>query len=232
MSAAEVRFDLITPEGLRQLAGQGQKLALCIGRRPNQILPQEEGILWVTMDPGVQNIGVSDRQPSARRVHYQACFNAETARNLQGLFEKVVVDRSTYHHLDRKNAELIPALACILNPAGEGLLICDPRFEGDQTEDRYIREQRRELERLRMVGNKPFIISMNEVSPLDRKCAYHCFRNEELSWEMRAERGKIKEMIGRYFNHVEYKAETPFPYPSVYDEEQPYNFFVAKQRKV
>lgn len=73
---------------LRRVQVNGMKLALFVGRGPQQTVPQESGWIWCSLD-------LEKKTVVSTRLHLEMNFNdTATMAKIQGLFDKVVSDYS------------------------------------------------------------------------------------------------------------------------------------------
>jgi hypothetical protein len=72
----------------------GLKVGIFVGRREEQSIPNEQGWLWCSLDHALEN-------PLPGRLHFSMDFNDSNAmQQIQGLFDKVVLDISTLRSLN------------------------------------------------------------------------------------------------------------------------------------
>ncbi|MEN9344073.1 MAG: hypothetical protein RLZZ453_860 [Chlamydiota bacterium] len=119
---------------IHRLHSSGKQIGLFIGRRPYEEIPNEEGTVWVSLDEGVSKIHQTGNLPVLRDLHLHAnCLDPQILETLHALFDKVVVDRSTYKFFPASIDQLNPGqkefvqvaerLMGLLRPGGT--LICD-----------------------------------------------------------------------------------------------------------
>lgn len=235
-SANHFPFVSVSIEDLQTYAQEGTKLALFVGKRPYEKLPYEEGILWISMDAESERIHREnprfDREQREERFHLRAAFNPENAHRLQGIFEKVVVDRSTYKYFQGEDWEIIRDLSSLLNPSGEGILITEVSKGRVILDDRYYKNCVplfvRQIKAEAMGEEASAIISnltrQGTNQPVSRFARQYIDDHRhllplfpEVIWKERRVRLAIKEIFKKHFEHVACCIYSPYPYLTRYD---------------
>jgi hypothetical protein len=94
-------------DSLRALSSQGKKIGLFIGKTATETLPKDDKLIWVSLDLEILNDMPADSFNTGRiapdRLHLKMDFNDQKKMDeLRYLFDKVVVDASTWKFVDDK----------------------------------------------------------------------------------------------------------------------------------
>jgi len=216
----------ITDEELNSWKKQGTKMGVFIGKRPYEKLPSEEGIRWISLDPEHEKIHKPnkkfDKPADQQSYHILTSFCKETATRLKGIFEKVVVDASTYKAFegkdDTKDADTIANLKDLLDPEGEGVLIFD------NSVSRQVRKMENFLLKLRSYLKDSEKVTDIQLLKYLRQGVFE----SDLSWDTYRGRLYTKRILESHFDDVQNCIYTPFPYPNRYNLSK---FFIAKKVK-
>lgn len=99
------------------------KICLFIGRQIHEELPNEPGVIWVSLD----NVPLKSEATSPERIHLILdCNQSEQLAIIQGLFSKVVIDQSTWKFFQ---PGIIERLTSLLIPDSSSSLIFESSFQ-------------------------------------------------------------------------------------------------------
>lgn len=103
---------------IKDLSLRGNKIGLFIGRTLKEELPVEENVVWISFDKIVEG-------DLSSRLHIVGNIN-QIDKKLEGLFDKVVVDQSTWKFFDE---DPIPYLKGLLKINSTSELIFENAFQ-------------------------------------------------------------------------------------------------------
>lgn len=127
---AEIKKDYNCNAIVRELKelSKSQKLCLFIGRSYDQVLPEEKGTIWASLD--IKFFWHEERDaddsylepPKAKRLHLIMDFNTTDLQKIQKLFDLIVVDESVEKFFDHSP---FPILGALLKPKATSQLIIE-----------------------------------------------------------------------------------------------------------
>jgi hypothetical protein len=114
-----------TIQKIKELSQSGEKVCLFIGRTISESLPKEEGVIWISGDREFVQTTYSADSSSINslkeKIHICCDFTDEKSMGeFRGLFNKIVIDRSTCKFMD---GDFISRFARLLKPYSESNMI-------------------------------------------------------------------------------------------------------------
>lgn len=120
---------------LHAASASGSKLGIFVGRNDDQSIPNEEGWTWCSLDRAPTQNGLAEN-----RLHLRMSFNDEDEmKKIQGIFDKVVLDRSVIKFMDDPWITLKNLL--VLKPHAELVTESWAGVAGVENEGKYIPEK-------------------------------------------------------------------------------------------
>lgn len=190
---------------IRNFAKEEKKLCLFLGRSDEEVVPQEDDAVWISLD-----ISVSAK-PSPNRLHLQMDFNDSTEMaKIKGLFDKVIVDQSTFKFIRDKPWKRLSEL---LKPSIESLLITEAH-PGSICYFDHNNPKQAELANKSSYEDGGVILPIKAA--MDEKFAQKC-EDERLI--------KVTNYLKTIFKKVTLEQNKPYPYPTKWCDGQS-SFFV------
>ena len=204
-----------------QLPKQGKKLCVFIGRGADEPLPKVDNEVWVSLDINLFGFFGKHGKPEdanlSGRVHLKIDMNndRELLSQIEGLFNKVVLDRSVLKFLSN-NPFL--RMGSLLKPDGESTLISEAKG-GFPVFERQGHSKPKD--------NSPNVWVPNIVYEGQSEYITHINQSAIAHWE------RLKNYLSSEFSQVELVIDQRYPYQTNYDNrESPYveGYFILKTK--
>lgn len=112
-----------TIKRIQKCSQDGARICLFVGRTPQESLPVEKDVIWVSLDNGLRNA----EELSPDKFHLIVdCNDADQMACIQHLFTKVIVDQSTWKFF---KPGIIERLSTLLIPSPESTLVFESAFQ-------------------------------------------------------------------------------------------------------